>query len=461
MLNGYSRQWLTIHQQQGAANHYGWEPQLENEAQGEERPPFFSRTNVFYVENDSPIAPKDLHAKITPDREEFYSTDAFGDKALDYLNSRSDEEKEQPFFGYLAFSSPHWPLQASPQDVEKYRGFYDDGPLALRERRVNKLKDLGLVPDHAVPHDIITPPSDKTMSKEWDALNEDEKKFSSRCMEVYAAMVHRMDYQIGRVIDRLKETGEFDNTFILFMSDNGAEGMLLEAIPIIRGGVFDHIQKYYDNSLENIGRYNSYVWYGPHWASAATAPSRLYKMFTSEGGIRVPFILRYPPLTSSKNQEEAPEDGIEHAFSTVMDILPTIIDLAGISHPAPTYKGRAVVAPKGKSWLPYLTSRSTTKAIHNTDHTHGWELFGRQAVRKGKWKILLINPPFGPGEWQLYDLENDPGETKDLRDQYPERMKELLAAWDEYVKDVGVAMPMQYGTLNVKEAETTATPPPR
>ncbi|KAI5302160.1 hypothetical protein KEM56_000971 [Ascosphaera pollenicola] len=419
----------------GAANHYGWEPQLENEEQGEERPPFFSRTNVFYVEDDSPIAPKDLHSRITPDRSEFYSTDAFGDKALDYLNNRSDEEKEQPFFGYLAFSSPHWPLQAASEDVEKYKGFYDDGPLALRERRVNRLKGLGLVPDHAVPHETITPPSDKTLSKEWEALR--------------------------RVIDHLKETGEIDNTFILFMSDNGAEGMLLEAIPVIRGAIFDHIQKYYINSLENIGRYNSYVWYGPHWASAATAPSRLYKMFTSEGGIRVPFILRYPPLTASENQEEKPRDGIEHAFSTVMDILPTIIDLAGISHPAPTYKGRTVVAPKGKSWLPYLKSRSATKAIHDTDYTHGWELFGRQAVRKGKWKILLINPPFGPGEWQLYDLESDPGETKDLRDQHPEKVKELLAAWDEYVKDVGVAMPMQYGTLKVQETETTATPPPR
>ncbi|KAI5281485.1 hypothetical protein KEM54_003271 [Ascosphaera aggregata] len=445
----------------GAANHYGREPQLEDEAGGEERPPFFARTNVFYVENETPTAPKDLHTRITPDRKEFYSTDAFGDKALQYLDNRSEDKKQQPFFGYLAFSSPHWPLQASPEDVEKYKGFYNDGPLALRAKRVNKLKELGLVPDHAVPHVIITPPSDKVMSKGWEALNDDEKKFSSRCMEVYAAMVHRMDYQIGRVIDRLKETGELDNTFVLFMSDNGAEGMLLEAIPVIKCGVFDHIQKYYDNSMDNVGRYNSYVWYGPHWASAATAPSRLYKMFTSEGGIRVPLILRYPPLTATENDEQKPKEGIEHAFSTVMDILPTVIDLAGISHPAPTYTNRTVVPPKGKSWLPYLKSRSTTKFIHDTKHTHGWELFGRQAVRKGIWKILMINPPYGPGEWQLYNLEDDPGETKDVRDLHPDIVDGLLAAWDKYVKDVGVAMPMQYGTVKVEQGETTAKPPPR
>ncbi|KAI5292390.1 hypothetical protein KEM52_006396 [Ascosphaera acerosa] len=451
----------------GAANHYAWEPQLEDEANGEERPDFFKKVNVFYVENDTPIAPKDLQAAITPERGEFYSTDAFADKALEYLDERTEEDKQKPFFGYLAFSSPHWPLQASPEDVEKFRGFYDDGPLALRERRLSKLKELGLVPEHAVPHEIVAPPSDKTMSKAWESMTEDEKRFSSRCMEVYAAMVHRMDYQIGRVIDRLKETGEYDNTLVLFMSDNGAEGMLLEAIPVIKGGVFDHIQKYYDNSLDNIGRYNSYVWYGPHWASAATAPSRLYKMFTSEGGIRVPFILRYPPLTgdadesASERQEGRQQDGIEHAFSTVMDILPTIIDLAGVQHPAPTFQGRTVVPPRGKSWVPYLKGRPETKTIHDTDHTHGWELFGRQAVRKGKWKILLINPPYGTGEWQLYDLEADPGETKDVREQHQEKVEELLAAWDEYVKDVGVAMPMQYGTLKVEEGETTATPPPR
>lgn len=263
-------------------------------------------------------------------------------------------------------------------------------------------------------------------------------------MEIYAAMVQRMDMQIGRILDYLRETDELDNTFVLFMSDNGAEGTLLEAIPIIEENIFDHIARYYKNELSNLGRKDSYCWYGPHWASAATAPSRLYKCFSSEGGIRVPFILNYPPMTSSKG------GGIDHCFANVMDLAPTILDLARITHPAPTYRSREIVPMRGTSWLPYFIG--SRPSIHDDDHVTGWELFGRQAIRKGSWKALYIPKPYGPERWQLYNLADDPGETNDLSANYGCKLEELVKEWDKYVEEVGlVGAAIQYGTLSVDE----------
>lgn len=422
----------------GAANHYGFEPQLED---GDQAPNILKQTPVFYVEDDKEIAPKDLG-------EGFYSTDAFADKSIGYLDERTDEEREQPFFSYLAFSAPHWPLQAPEEEVKAYRGVYDEGPEHLRQQRVKNLKQLGLVPQHAEPHKVIAPPTGRVLSQPWETLTAEEKQFSSRTMEVYAGMVQRMDYQIGRVVDRLRETGELENTFILFMSDNGAEGLLMEALPLIAGDIFAHVEKYYDNSLENIGRGNSYVWYGPHWASAATAPGRLYKGFSSEGGIRVPFILKYPELVTDDKK-----GGIDHSFSTVMDIVPTILELAGAKHPGKEYKGRQIEPVRGKSWVPYLQSfgqQSGVKTIHDDDKAYGWELFGRLAVRKGKWKATYIPAPYGPEKWELFDLRQDPGETKDLAETQRAKLKDLLISWQEYVTEVGVqGVAPEYGTLVV------------
>lgn len=423
----------------GAANHYGYEPQLK---QGDKLPRLLAQTNVFYAEDDKKIEPDDLG-------KDFYSSDAFADKLIQYFDERTNDDKEQPFFAYLAFSAPHWPLQAPEADVAPYHGVYDGGPEVLRQQRLKKLKSLGLVAEHAVPHDVVAV-GGRMLSQSWGSLSQEEQQFSAKTMETYAGMVQRMDTQIGRVLDSLQESGELEDTFIVFMSDNGAEGLLLEAMPIINENIFDHIEKYYDNSLANIGRRDSYVWYGPHWASAATAPSRLYKAFTAEGGIRVPMILSYPPLTSARREVN---QGIDHAFATVMDITPTILQLAQTSHPGMQYKGRQIAAVRGKSWVPYLRgaeSGDTLRTIHSEDTVTGWELFGRLAVRKGKWKATFIPQPYGPETWQLYDLERDPGETVDLAATNKTKLKELLIAWSEYVKEVGIVGDApEYGTLVV------------
>ncbi|KAF3481703.1 arylsulfatase [Arthroderma uncinatum] len=418
----------------GAANHYGWEPQLRH--RDEKLPALMSHIPSFYVEDDKTIEPKDLG-------EHFYSTVAFTDKMIGYLEDRTKDVEGasgKPFFAYLPYSAPHWPLQAPSEDIADYRGVYDEGPEVLRQKRLQKLEELGLIPDGTVPHDVVAM-GKRTLSKYWSELTPDERRFSSRCMEVYAAMVQCMDTQIGRVLDHLRQSGEMDNTFVLFMSDNGAEGMLLEALPLIEHDIYDHIDQYYDNSVENVGNYNSFTWYGPHWASTATAPSRLYKMFTSEGGIRVPLILNYPPLTSGKAN-------IDHSFCTVMDIAPTILELAGVQHPAPSYRSRTIVPMRGSSWLPYL--QGGQPYIHSEDHVTGWELFGRQAVRKGDWKALHIPKPYGPGKWQLYKLSEDPGETNDLGALFPEKLAELVVEWTKYEKEVGVVgNAIQYGVLGV------------
>jgi arylsulfatase A-like enzyme len=250
--------------------------------------------------------------------------------------------------------------------------------------------------------------------------------------------VECIDHNVGRVVDYLESIGELDNTFILFMSDNGAEGGAHEANPAFKGGPMAHLQRYYDNSLDNLGNRNSFCWYGPRWAQAATAPSRMYKSYTTEGGIRVPLIAKLPQGYESP----VPLGGITHNFSTIMDIAPTFLEMAGVAHPAPHWKGREVVKMRGKSIVPWLQGK--TDSIHSVDFVEGWEMSGRAAVRKGNWKaVYLPSTRSGPSlagadRWELFDLETDKGEVNDLSAKHPEILKELLKLWDQYVLETGV-----------------------
>jgi arylsulfatase A-like enzyme len=391
----------------GAANHYGYEPPYD-----ETTPGILKATPALYIEDDRFV-------ETLP--EGFYSSDAFGDKLIEYLKQR---DQSRPFFAYLPFSAPHWPLQAPADVVDKYRGRYDAGPEVLRQERLARLKALGLADSQVEAHPVVA------LSEEWERLSDEQRAISARSMEVYAAMVERMDWNIGRVVDYLRQQGELDDTFILFMSDNGAEGALLEAFPKFGPNLQSFLDQHYDNSLDNIGRANSYVWYGPRWAQAATAPSRLYKAFTTEGGIRVPALVHYPQL--------ARQGAISHAFSTVMDITPTILDLAGVRHPGKRWRGRDVAVPRGKSWLGYLSGE--TAQVHDERTITGWELFGMRAIRQGYWKAVYIPAPVGPETWQLYDLSKDRGEIHDLASSHPEKLAELIEHWQGYAQDNGVVL---------------------
>ncbi|WP_151721357.1 arylsulfatase [Acinetobacter ursingii] len=392
----------------GAANHYLFEADIPED----EIPRLLKSTRGLYAEDDQFAAelPKG-----------FYSSDYFTTRLLDFL--QDDEQRDgRPFFAYLPFSAPHWPLQAPQEDIAKYTGQYDQGPEKLREQRLEKLKQLGLVAADTTIHPVLA------RTPFWESLSDEARQKSARIMEVYAAMVDRMDQNIGRVIEHLQNTGELNNTIVIFLSDNGAEGAQLEALPVFGGHLDEIIEKYYDNRLDNIGRANSYVWYGEHWAQAATAPSRLYKAHTSEGGIRTVSFIHYPAF---ERQQQ-----ISHEFLTVMDLLPTLLDYLNIQHPETEYKGRQLVPLRGKSILPYLQNQQAH--IHTQDHITGWELFGQKALRKGDWKALFIPAPNGPNRWQLYNLQHDKGETQDLAKQYPDKLQELLHDWATYVKENGV-----------------------
>jgi len=353
--------------------------------------------------------------------ENFYSTDSFTDKLLEYLGERSDPT--QPFFAYLPFTAPHWPLQAPAETVARYRGVYDEGPEVLRERRLQRLKELGLCAPDVRPHPMV---ADGT--RPWTELTAQERAVSARTMEVYAAMVDRIDLNVGRVVRYLEQTVELDDTVIVFLSDNGAEGAIVEAMPLYGEMIMQEIEAHYDNSLDNIGNPTSCIWYGPRWAQAATAPSRLHKAFTAEGGIRVPAFITYPGFQR--------QGAIGEAFATAMDIMPTLLELAGTRHPGKHYKGREVIDPVGQSAVAYLQGQAET--IHDETRSTGWELFGRRAIRQGDWKALHLPPPYGTGTWQLYNLALDPGEIDDLAAAHPERLAELLRLWDRYVAENGV-----------------------
>ncbi|KAJ6587186.1 alkaline-phosphatase-like protein [Mycena vulgaris] len=412
----------------GCASHYGFEPQFADSDMLD----FFERTPPLYVRDGAKV---EIQANVANNPAGFFSSDYYASNLIQYLDERPTDK---PFFAYLPFAAPHWPLQISKKYRDKYKGMYDDGPEVLRQRRLAKLRDLGLISPDTVAHDVVAP----GMS-EWDEMTDEERALSARAMETYAGMVENMDWNIGRVLDHLDTIGERENAFIVFQSDNGAEGAALEASPTMGKRLMDVIQKYYDNSLENIGEYNSYVWYGPRWAQASTAPSRLYKMYSTEGGIKVPMILNFPRWTQTHGGQ------ILNAFATVMDIAPTILDLAGIQHPGTSslFHGRKVEALRGKSWLPFfstLTAKTdlsaSPQALHTSDDPAvGWELFGRAALRLGVWKIVYMPQwAHGKGAWEIFDLSKDPGETQDLAQDEPTKLAELVQLWEQYVEETGV-----------------------
>ncbi|KAI9006822.1 alkaline-phosphatase-like protein [Hyaloraphidium curvatum] len=394
----------------GAHNHYGYEPQITRFPRGS------NKRAPWYMVDDKPLDVEDLPKP-------FYSSDVFVDQLVSILKGRPKDDR--PFFAYLPFTAPHWPLQADPAIVAKYKGRYNAGPDSLKQERLAALARLGLADPSIKAH----PMEDVMGAKQWDSMTEEQRKYSARCMEIYAAMVEQMDTAIGRVIAHLKSTGEFDNTFILFMSDNGAEGAILEAVPMFKGpqNLAGLIQAFYNNKFENLGRHDSYIWYGPHWAQAGTAPSRMFKAWITQGGIRCPCIVRYPGFPG--------QGKVTHEFSTVMDILPTVLELAGVRHPGKQFRGREVLEPRGKSWVGHLAGKQAT--IHDDKTVTGWELFGQQAIRQGDWKALYIPPPMGPDRWQLFNLRKDPGETNDLAAVEPAKLQEMLRHWDAYAGEVG------------------------
>ena len=327
--------------------------------------------------------------------EDFYSTRNYTDNLIEWI--KRDQKSEQPFFAYLSYTAPHDPLHAPQEYIDKYRGVYDGGWDALREKRLERLKELGIVANNAKSFPRL--PSVKA----WEELPEDERAMAARDMEVYAAMVDYMDGQIKRVFDQLKAAGEYENTLIIFFSDNGAQGSSLTNYP---GQTQDYLGQF-DNRFENRGLRNSLIDMGPGWAQASMTPSRMFKGFTSEGGIRSPLLVKLPGKMANACS-------INHSFLHIRDIMPTVLHAADIEQPAKRFAGRSVQPIQGTSVLPLLEGKDV-----ETVSEVGYELSGMKAFIAGRWKVLWMPEPYGTGEWELFDLKQDPGELNDLGKKAP------------------------------------------
>ncbi|MGI9262281.1 MAG: arylsulfatase, partial [Woeseiaceae bacterium] len=362
--------------------------------------------------------------------EDFYSSRFFTRKMIDYIDSNRDDGR--PFFGYLAYTAVHWPLQAPAESIARFRGRYDDGYDALHARRVARLKELGLVSEALRPYPRLEE------EPAWTDLTADQQKREARMMEIYAAMVSDIDTYVGELVTYLESIDELDNTFIVFMSDNGAEG---HPVGTSIGAVARWLDECCDNSYENMGKRDSFLWYGASWARASVGPWRMFKGFTSEGGIRSPAFIHYPELAGKQ---------VNEATVTVKDVMPTVLDLVGADHPGSGYKGRQVVPMTGKSMLPML--RGDAQVTHAPDEAIGWELFGKTAIRQGDWKIVqepddafwtARDPVAEAYQWRLFNLAEDPTELNDVSGLHPVKLQEMIRLWDEYEERNSVIIPNQ------------------
>ena len=393
------------------ANHFAWDHGFSKQ-EDESRLPKLARMNVsaLHVEDGRYVDNEELPTG-------FYSSDHYVDKLMEQLDARP---KDKNFFAYLHFSASSPPLQAPQEDIEQYRGLYDDGPKALRERRLQALKKRGLIPPDTVPHGMDAPEIGR-----WGSLSVEQRAKSAREMETYAAMVSRVDYNVGRLLSWLKFRGLFDNTQIIFTSSSGPCGASPDKETQSGLQVQRYIARHYNNTFLNIGSKTSYTWYGARWAHSGS-PFRLYQGFPTEGGTRVPMIYKPPASLKFKKQ-------ICHSFCTVQDIAPTLLHQAGI----PVYGNDTDYIPEvGRSWLPFF--QGMTPFPHPVDYAHGWELDGQGALRKGSWKIVCLNRPLGNEEWELFNLSEDPGEITDLSRRRPDKLEELVKEWIKYKDAVSV-----------------------
>lgn len=357
---------------------------------------------------------------------DFYSTKDFTDRLIGYIEGGRGSGK--PFFAYAAYTAPHWPLQAPEADIAAQKGRYDAGYEVVRARRIERMRALGLMPAGMLPFGGVPSVAEGgTGPKRWSELNAGERASEARLMEVYAAMVANLDAHVGRLVQYLKDSGQYDNTLILFMSDNGAEGAPPYAPPVPGTQV--------DNTPANIGRPGSMVAYGPRWAEVSAAPFRLFKGFEgAEGGTSAPLIMKMP-----RQSRGLPDS---HAWMHVSDVLPTVLEAARVAQPGAHHQGRSVQPIEGLSMWPAL--QSVASPVQVATRVHASELLGTGYVVQGRWKLsqtpLLSPTPVRRADvpWRLYDLHTDRGETQDLADQHPEIVAALKAQWDSYVRRAGV-----------------------
>lgn len=356
--------------------------------------------------------------------QDFYSTNFYTQKMIEYIDSIHQDG--QPFFAYVAYTSPHIPFQVQQEYIRRYLGKYNLGWDKLRQERFEKQKQLGIIPVNLqLPPRISRVPA-------WDRLPLEERRYESKRLAIYAGMIANLDDNVGKLIQHLKDIGEYNNTIFIFFSDNGPEGVDRKT-----GKEFLAWEKKvgYDNSYENMGNANSLISVNEGWAQVSATPFLGYKEHLSEGGILEPAFFSYPG--------DIKPGSVSNAFTFERDILPTLLDYAQIQDPGESYQGRHVFKLDGRSMRPLLEGKISN--LYGDNDPIGLELtLGSQdsALYLGDWKILKISqPPFGDDKWKLFNLRQDPRELNDLSKQYPDRLAAMIFLYKQYEKTYGVVHP--------------------
>lgn len=344
-----------------------------------------------------------------------YSTDLYTERLIGFVNANKDDNK--PFFAFAAYTSPHWPLQVPDEYLDLYSGRYDDGYDELREQRFDSLKEAGIIPLSSE-----LPPRDDSVTP-WTELSAEQQRKESRKMELYAAMVDNLDDHIGRLIDYLKSNDLYDNTLIVFMSDNGAAGE--DFYNDVRFS--EYIQANFDNSYDKMGTAASFVSYDDPWAEAGSAPFQRHKSYTREGGIVAPMIIAGPGVEA--------RNVIDSSYLTIMDLAPTFLEIAGAPYP----NDESVYPMLGESINGFLAGDED--AVHDENYVTTLYHRGYAYLRQGKWKVSNLDPPFDEARFELFNVETDPGEITNLADAEPEKFAELIALWREERLRLGIILP--------------------
>jgi arylsulfatase len=351
---------------------------------------------------------------------QFYATNAITDHTRDFLAAAG--KQSNPFFFYLAYNAPHFPLHAPKDAIDKYMPVYDKGWDAIRERRFERMRAMGLIRKDwkFTPRSVIPPNRFNRqtgwagkVNPAWDEIDADRRKDLARRMAIFAAMVEIMDRNIGLVIEDLRKNGQLDNTLVLFFSDNGA---CAEWDPWgfdRSSGPQNDLHRGAD--LDRMGQPGTYHSYGSGWANACNTPWRLYKHYNHEGGITTPLVAHWPSGIRRRN-------AIDHQPGHIIDLMPTCVELAGASYPA------AMPPMEGRSLVPALAGKPVEReALY-------WEHEGNRAIRIGKWKAVAVEPA---GKWELYDMDGDRTEMNDLAAREPERLRAMVRQWEQWARRTG------------------------
>ena len=361
-----------------------------------------------------------------------YSSELYTDIMIDYLNKSKDSGK--PFFAYLSYQAAHTPFQAPAEYIKKYEGVYDAGWDKIREQRFEKQKELGIWPAN------MTLPKSYPPLPNWNSLPEEERKLRSQILAAHAGMIEKTDSEIGRLMQFLQDVGQYDNTLIMFTSDNGGSEPSDSPVKIsgLEGTDPEVIEQFstgFNQSVTAAGSKDSYWGYGWQGALMSNTPHSGVKSTFFNGGIRPPFVIKEP------NSANTPELEIVKSFVHVSDMTPTFLEYANVTHPGSEYNGRQVSPMMGKSTKALLNG--TAERIHADEEIISAEMFGNRVVLMGDWKARSNIMPAGDGQWKLFNIAQDIREATDVSQEYPEIFKKMTSAYDKWAEEIGI-IPPQY-----------------